>query len=110
MRRICFLAIAFTCVSCATTQVHLRHASKQIDSPEYQEDQSACRTYANSATPMQMTSGHGPQRNLDNWAYYFYSCMRDKGWEAVDQDGKPVSPAPRVSHEQVQGRDADLLP
>ncbi len=111
MRRIYVLAVAVACASCATTtQIHLQHESKLIDSPEYQEDQSDCRTYANSAAPMQVTTGHGLQRNLDDWAYYFYRCMRNKGWEAVDQDGKPVNPTPRAARGQVQGSDAELRP
>ncbi|MDR2876476.1 MAG: hypothetical protein LBV36_00310 [Chromatiales bacterium] len=109
--RIYVFAMTLVCASCATTtQITLRHPTKQLDSPEYQEDQGVCRTYANSAAPMQMTPGHGPQRDLQSWSFYFYRCMHDKGWEVVDQDGNSVSPTPHVAGTQVQSSDAILPP
>lgn len=101
--------IAAVLAGCGTTQVHLRHEHKVVDSDEYEEDVSACRIYANSGAPMVVTSGHGPQRDIDAWTHHFYGCMRDKGWEAVGEDGEPIDTTPRTIRDQVDSGDAELV-
>jgi hypothetical protein len=108
MRSIFAAMLVAALAACSTSQVHLRHESKVVGSAEYEEDVSACRIYANSAAPMIVTSGHGPQRNIDDWTRHFYSCMRDKGWEAVDDAGKSLGAVPRSSLQQIDSRDALL--
>lgn len=109
MRSILPALIAAALTACSASQVHLRHESKVVGSAEYEEDVSACRIYANSAAPMIVTSGHGPQRNIDDWTRHFYSCMRDKGWEAVDDTGKSLGSPPRSMLQQIDSRDALLI-
>lgn len=102
------LAAAAALAACSAARVHLEHPTKAYGSPEYEDDVAACRIYANSAAPMVVTSGHGPQRNIDTWTRHYHGCMRDKGWEPVDEAGQPVDAFPRVPRGAVDSRDADL--
>jgi hypothetical protein len=82
--------IALGLCACAASPIRFAHDSKTLGSPEFLQDRTDCKLYANAVAPITGQTELGAQRNQDEWVRAYYQCMEEKGWYPVDRRGNRV--------------------
>ena len=82
--------LALALAACGANPVHFHHDSKALGSPEFLQDRTDCKLFANASAPVTGATTFGARRDRDEWVRAYYQCMEEKGWYVVDQDGNRV--------------------